>query len=240
MGKFLLKEVEDKPLPFLEHLEELRRRLIYSIVVITIFSIISHRFVPLILKNLVKSTGKLVFISPTEAFLVNIKLTLFLGIYLSLPFLFYQIWVFLGKGLKKDEKKIILPLSFISFILFNTGGFLCYFFIIPMGIKLLFSYSLGIIEPMISVNSYLSFILGMIFSFGLIFELPLIMLFLTKIGLVSPLILRKYRRVVIVAIFIVSAILTPPDIFTQIALALPLIVLYELSIIVSKILTKLK
>ncbi|MCM8774485.1 MAG: twin-arginine translocase subunit TatC, partial [Candidatus Omnitrophica bacterium] len=177
MGKFLLKDVEDKPLPFLEHLEELRRRLIYSIVVITIFSIIANRFVPLILNSLVKSTGKLVFINPTEAFLVNIKLTLFLGIYLSLPFLFYQIWGFVGRGLKKEEKKIVLPLSFISFILFNIGIFFCYFFILPLGIKFLFSYSLGIIEPMISVNNYLSFIVGMIFSFGLIFELPLLILF---------------------------------------------------------------
>jgi sec-independent protein translocase protein TatC len=226
--------MQDKEISILDHLEELRKRLILCVVVIIIGSAIAYKLVPSVLQSLIKPVGKLVFINPTEAFWVNLKLSLMIGAYFSLPVIFYQIWKFIARGLRKNERGSILPLAVISFLLFNFGAWFCYLFIVPLGIKFLLSYSLGIIEPMISVNSYLTFITVMLLSFGLIFELPLIIGFLTRLGIVSPKGLIKYRRLAIVVIFIIAAVLTPPDIFTQTSLALPLLLLYEVSILVAK------
>jgi sec-independent protein translocase protein TatC len=225
---------KDEPLTLLEHLEELRGRLIFCVITVLILSSLAYRTVPVVLKNLIKPIGRLVFINPTEAFWVNIKLSLFLGTYISLPLIFYQIWRFIARGLKRSERRAILPLSLLSFLLFNVGAIFCYVVIVPLGVKFLLSYSRGYLEPMISANSYLSFLTVMVLSFGFIFQLPLVMGFLTKMGITTPQGLVKYRRVSIVGIFIIAAVLTPPDIFTQISLALPLLALYEVSIIISK------
>ena len=230
--------MKDKEISILEHLSELRKRLIICVISVALLSFLSYKFVPVILKNLIKPVGGLVFITPTEAFWVNLKLSLMAGTYFALPIIFYQIWRFINIGLKKGERKNVLPFVLISLILFNTGAWFCYFFIVPLGIKFLLSYSLGILKPMISANSYLSFITVMLLSFGLIFQLPLVIAFLTKLGIVSPQSLKKYRRVAIVSIFIIAAVLTPPDVFTQTCLALPLILLYEASILVAKTIHK--
>lgn len=222
-------------MPLLQHLEELRKRLIFCFITLIIFSVFAGNLVPCVLKSLIKPVGELVFINPTEAFWVNLKLSIIIGSYFALPVIFYQLWKFVSMGLSRHEKKNIALLAAASFFLFNTGAGFCYFLVVPWGIKFLLSYSLGLIKPLLSVNNYLSFVTTMLLSFGLIFQLPLIIGFLVRLKILTPDLLKKHRRIVIVLIFIAAAILTPTsDAFTQIALALPLLLLYEISIILSK------
>jgi len=224
----------DDPQGLLEHLTELRKRLIISAAAIAVCACAVYRFVPQVLKSLTGPVGRLVFINPTEAFWVNLKLAFFLGLYLALPVVFYQIWLFLAKGLRSGEKRSVLPFVLVSFLLFNAGALFCYFFIVPLGIKFLLSYAMGILTPMITVNSYLSLLTVMVLSFGIIFQMPLLSWFLTAAGLVTPQALAYYRRYAVVGVFVLAAVLTPPDIFTQISLAIPLVVLYEAGILISR------
>lgn len=219
---------------FIQHLEELRRRIIYCILSIFIASIISYSFVPRLLSFLARPIGKLVFIQPVEAFLTYIKLAIFCGFFLSLPVIIYHIWAFIGPALKPNETRYVFRFAPFSILLFLVGCLFSYFVIIPFGIRFLMGFRSPWLEPMISVGSYVSFVCIMTIVFGLVFELPLVISFLSKLGIVNRRVLRQNRRYVILVIFIVSAILTPPDVFTQIIMAIPLLVLYELSILFAK------
>ncbi len=230
--------MDDSPLPLMEHLIELRRRVIFCLVAVLAGAAAVYRFVPAVLTSLVRPVGRLVFINPTEAFWVNIKLALSLGLYAALPVIFYQIWKFIEKALEEKEKRSVFPFILTAYLLFNIGAVFCYLFIVPLGVRFLLSYSMGILTPMISVNSYLSLVTVMVLSFGIVFELPLIFGLLTRIGVVTPAGLSSYRRLAIVGIFVFAAILTPPDIFTQLSLAVPLLVLYEVGIFVSRAITR--
>jgi sec-independent protein translocase protein TatC len=184
--------------------------------------------------------GKLVFISPVEAFWSRVKLTFFLGIFISLPFVLYQIWTFIQKGLLARERRFVFPLTCISFLLFSVGGGFGYFVIIPIGIRFLLAYGTETLVPMLCISRYLSFLFCVVFCFGLIFELPLIIGFLTKIGVLQSQTLRAKRRFAILGIFMVAAILTPPDVFTQLLMAGPLLVLYEIGIYVARLIERRK
>jgi len=175
-----------------------------------------------------------VFIAPTEAFIVNIKIALLGGVFLSSPFVLYQIWQFVSAGLNKNEKKYILICGPLSFILFILGALFAYLIIIPIGLNFLLGFSTESITPMITISKYLSFLGTLTFAFSLIFQLPLISLFLTKIKVVTPMFLSSKRKHAIVLMFILAAILTPPDVITQCLMAGPLLVLYEVGIILSK------
>ena len=225
----------DKPLTLIEHLEELRSRIIKSAIAIVIGASIIYVFVHPILLNLVKPVGRLVFIAPHEAFTTNIKIALFGGLFLSLPFVLYQIWRFVASGLKSSEKRYALVFGLLSFIFFMMGALFGYFVIVPLGIRFLLGFATDFITPMITMARYVSFVGTLTFTFGVIFELPLIILFLTKIGVITPQFLSHKRRHAIVSVFILAAILTPPDVITQAFMALPLLILYELGILFSKI-----
>jgi len=218
-----------------EHLEELRSRIIKSVIFIIIASCLFYKFTPTLLAQLVKPVGNLVFIAPQEAFITNIKIAFIGGLFLALPFVLYQVWRFVWTGLKRKEKKYSLIFGPISFIFFILGSAFGYFIIIPIGIKFLLSFATDFVRPMISINKYVSFVGTLTFCFAVIFQLPLISLFFTKIGLVTPAILSSKRKHAIVAIFILAAFLTPPDMITQMLMAVPLLVLYEIGIIFSKI-----
>ncbi|MFH2137925.1 MAG: twin-arginine translocase subunit TatC [Candidatus Omnitrophota bacterium] len=229
----------DKPLSILKHLEELRNRLLFSLLLIVACMSIGYSFIPQIMDVIIKPIGKLYFMSPTEAFWVQIKVAFFVGIYFSLPFIFYQIWKFVEIGLKRREKHFLVPLSLCSFLLFTLGGSFCYIIVIPVAIKFLLSYGSATLVPIISVSKYISFLGGLIFAFGITFQLPLVMMFLARMGVVNNLALRKARRFAILGAFIVAAALTPtPDMVNQTLLALPIIVLYEISIWLVKIFEK--
>jgi len=225
-----------KRLSFIGHLEELRQAIIKSIVFIIATSIIVYTFTDKIFSQLVRPLGgTLVFIAPQEAFITNIKIALFGGLYFSSPFILYQAWDFISAGLKKRERKYASLGVFFSFIFFVIGSCFGYFLIVPIGIKFLMSFGTANVIPMISVGKYVSFVCMLTLVFGMVFQLPLIILLLTKTGIVKPQTLAKNRKYAILVIFIISAILTPPDVITQCLMAIPLIGLYELSIFLSKI-----
>ncbi len=234
-------ESDEKIMPFLDHLEELRQRLLKSILSIVFFSIGSYAISKQIMQLLLRPyprQEKLIFLAPTEGFMVHIKIALFSGIILSLPVILYQLWAFIAPGLYKNEKKVFPLIVFFSIFFFLLGAIFCYLIIIPFGLNFLLGFGTEQLEATIQIKEYLKFVTLLILVFGLIFELPLLSYFLTKIGILTPQFLREKRRYGIVLIFIVAAILTPPDVFTQVALAIPLMLLYEISIFVSHFVQK--
>ncbi len=231
----------DESISLLEHLSELRKRLIYVLVAVSVCCIAVYPFIYFVLRDVARPVGRLVFISPLEAFWSRIKLSLFLGFLVSVPFVFLQVWLFVARGLLPGEKRIVLPITMISFLLFLSGAGFCYFLIIPVGVKFLLAYGSDVLVPMISVSRYLSFVFSLVFAFGFIFELPLILGFLVKIGFLQAQTLINQRKLAVIVIFILAAALTPgPDVFSQLLMAGPLLVLYEISILVAKIIERRK
>jgi sec-independent protein translocase protein TatC len=211
-------------LTIIQHLEELRRRIIKSIILVGASSLFCYSLTDLITPILLNPVGKAVFISVQEPFVTNIKLSLICGIFVSSPFLIYRIWGFASLGLNPNERKYVLIFWPLSFILFIIGLAFSYFIMIPIGIKFILGSSSNLIIPMITISSYVSFVSMLTLVFGAVFELPLIMLFLAKIGITKPALLVNRRREAIVLIFTVAAVLTPPDVVSQVLLALPLLV----------------
>jgi sec-independent protein translocase protein TatC len=224
----------ERKLTFLGHLEELRGRVIKSLASIVIFFALFYAFIDLVLPALVKPVEKLVFIAPQEAFIARIKIAFFGGLFLSLPFVLYHIWRFISDGLNPKERKYVLIFGPLSFVFFVLGAGFGYFIIVPIGIKFLLGFATDSIVPMISLERYVSFVGTLIFAFGIVFQLPLIISFLTKIGVVTPRFLSKRRRYAVVFIFITAAVLTPPDVVTQLFMAVPLLALYEVGIVFSR------
>jgi len=225
----------DKKFTFIEHLDELRSRLIKSVISIILASCIFYTFKDIVFHFIVKPVGRLIFIAPTEAFITNVKVALLGGLYLSSPFIFYQIWGFLSQGLERKERRYALIFGIFSFIFFMLGSFFGYSVIVPIGTKFLLGFGTSSLTPMITVDKYISFVGSLTFAFGVAFQLPLVILFLTKIKILSPESLSKNRKYAILIIFIVAAIFTPPDVVTQCMMAIPLIALYELSVFLSKL-----
>ncbi|MBU2591367.1 MAG: twin-arginine translocase subunit TatC [Nitrospinae bacterium] len=232
--------MDDKEITVVEHLEELRRRLIICVVSVILGAGLCYLVVKRIADLLARPVGNLVFLSPTEAFVTYLKLSLISGVFLASPIVLYQLWRFVSVALKGDEKKSLLIFAPFSFILFVGGVVFAYFFILPLGMDFMLGFATDTLRPMISFSSYVSFAGMFLLAFGVVFQLPLVMMFLTKIGIISPKFLRKKRRYAILIIFIVSAILTPPDVITQALMAGPLVVLYEISIILSNFVSPLR
>ena len=231
---------------FTSHFVELRSRLLKSIIFILVIFIISYIFAEQIYNFLVEPyanavkddqiSRRLIFTALHETFIAYLKIAFFAAIFLGSPVLLIQIYKFIAPGLYKNEKKALLPYLVFTPILFLFGGLLVYYLIMPLAIKFFLSFeSIGTntslpIQLEAKVNEYLSLIMRLIFAFGISFQLPILLNLLAKIGVVNSNYLKKTRRYVIVIIFTVAAILTPPDPITQIGLAIPLLILYELSI----------
>ncbi|MFW6266014.1 MAG: twin-arginine translocase subunit TatC [Halanaerobiales bacterium] len=226
----------EEKMSLVDHLIELRTRLITTIVLVIICAVGGYIFVDHIIDFLTAPVGKeLVFLSPTEAFISRIKVALFSGFLISLPVIFYQGWSYLLPALKDNEKKflfIILPFSLIFFFGGLAFGFLV---VIPFAVRFFLSFASEALIPMFSLHNYLSFVISVLIPFGIIFELPLIVSLLTKLNLISSSFLRKKRKIAIVLVFIFAAILTPPDIISQLLMAGPLILIYEGSILIARI-----
>ncbi len=249
---------EEAKMPFTAHLEELRHRLIYCFIAIGIGGFVSYFFkeeiikiltAPLIeaLKAEAKAAGNktnilqtLIFTGPHEAFVAYIKLAFICGMVLAIPILLYHFWRFIAPGLYTHERKYLFPVICLSTVFFFLGIAFGYFVVMPFGMKFFVSFTSSELMPLIRMKEYLSFTSKFLFAFGIVFELPLFSLVLTKLGIINSGMLRRYRKYAILVIFILAAILTPPDVLTQIMMAGPLIVLYEVSIIVSQIFGKKK
>ena len=241
---------------FVSHLVELRKRLINSFICLLIFFLFCYYFSEYIYGFLVdpyaqavKDDGeerRLIFTALQETFLTYLKVSFFAAFFFTSPFFLIQIWKFIAPGLYENEKSAIMPYLVLTPILFILGGVLVYYLIMPLAIKFFLSFeSSGIntslpIQLEAKVNEYLSLIMKLIFAFGLSFQLPVILSLLARIGMVDSKFLKKRRKYVIVIIFATAAILTPPDPITQIGLAIPLLILYELSIFSVKIIEKKK
>ena len=219
----------------MDHLEELRHRLIVIVAGVAVGFAASYGFSQQILFFLQRPLPtKLVFIAPTEAFLVNIKVALYAALFLSAPLILFEVWKFVAPGLYEHERRYSYPFLIISTVLFLVGGFFAYFVILPVVLHFLITQGGDLWKPTITLSSYLAFCMKLILAAGLLFEFPVLMYFLTKVGVVTPEFLVKNRKYALLAAFIIAAVLTPPDVFSQILLAIPLFLLFEVSILVAK------
>ncbi|MEO0144761.1 MAG: twin-arginine translocase subunit TatC [candidate division WOR-3 bacterium] len=224
---------------FWDHIAELRRRLIYIILFLIPSFVLCFIFSDYILSFISKPVGNLYFFSPLEAFNVKLKLSLLCSVFLSFPFIIYQFWKFIEPALFENEKKIILTGTLSSLILFYLGCFLSIFIITPIGIKFLMSFSTENLKALIRADDYLNFLLFMTLSFGFLFQIPIVMTILSAFKIVHPRIYSKHRRLIILLIFIIAAIITPTvDAFSMLLLALPLVIIFEIGILVSKMVYK--
>ena len=194
-------------------------------------TLICYNFAGQIFPILIQPTTHLVFTSPLDGFSAYMTVAAVMGFILSLPVTLHQIWSFVGAALRPQERQFILLFAPLSFVFFIFGVSFAFFVAIPLTYKFLMSFSSEYMQPMITVSSYMGFLANMMIAFGVTFELPLVLAFLAKIGIASPEYLRHKRRHAIMIIFIIATIITPPDIISQVLLALPLILLYELGII---------
>ncbi|MCM8808907.1 MAG: twin-arginine translocase subunit TatC [Candidatus Omnitrophica bacterium] len=235
--------MEEKDLSIIEHLEELRKRIIYCsifFVCVCIFSyFFSSKILSFIIKPLKKYQETIVFLKPVEPFFSILKITFFLSSIISIPFFLFQIYLFIAPGLTEKERKVVKMIFTFFPLLFLLGMSFSFYLIIPFGIKVLFSFGKGVMTPFISITNYLNFLFIFLVAIGLIFNLPVFISSLAYIGIINSRFLREKRKFAIVGAFILSAIITPTtDIFTQILIAFPLILLYEISIFLSKIFNK--
>ena len=232
--------IPEEELPVTEHIEELRQRIFKSIIALVVGFLIAWPFKKSILLFLEKPLpedlrGKLIFLSPPEAFFTALKVSFFAGILIALPFVLYQAWKFIEPGLYEHEKKFILPFIFFSLLFFFGGASFAYFVILPFGLRFLLGFMGDLLTPQITVGSYISFVIQMILAFGFVFLLPVVVWLLSKLGVINYRMLENNRKYAILVIFVIAAVLTPPDIFSQVMMALPLLGLYELSIWIAKI-----
>lgn len=237
---------QDK-IPFTAHLEELRKRLIVCFIAVGIGFVLSYGFkeklfdvltMPLI--SVMETGDKIIFTGLPEAFFTYLKVAFLSGIILAAPVIFYQFWMFVAPGLYKKERRLLVPIVILSTIFFVGGALFGYFIVFPWGFKFFLGFASETIKPLPSMREYLSFSAKLLLAFGLVFELPLVITFLSRLGLVSIEFLKKNRKYALLLFFVGAAILTPPDIVTQIMMALPLMVLYEISIIGARIFGKQK
>ena len=231
----------DKPkrsgMPFLDHLEELRWRLVKAILAVVVMAGAAFYFRDQLFDFLVLPLGEiqLHFTEVTGSFYAYLKVSLITGVFFATPIVFYQMWMFISPGLYDREKSVVYPLVMVSTLLFMIGAGFCYYIVLPLALKFLIGFSEGLINPIITVGSYLSFAGLLLIAFGVGFELPVVAYMLGRMGIISAPLLSKGRRYAIVAILIAGAIITPPDIFTQVLLAGPVYILYEVSIIVVRV-----
>jgi len=233
--------------PFLSHLEELRKRLVVCAIGVgvgfAIAYIFSERLFQLLvapLKAVMPEGDQLIFTNLPEMFFAYLKVAFIAGILAAAPLIFYELWMFIAPGLYQKEKKLAIPFVISSTILFVGGALFGYFVVFPFGFKFFIGFSNEYVKALPSVKQYFSFSMKLLFAFGVVFELPVIIFFLSKMGIVTPQFLRQKRKYAILLTFVLAAILTPPDVITQCMMAGPLIVLYEIGILVSRVAQKKK
>ncbi|MCX5815548.1 MAG: twin-arginine translocase subunit TatC [Proteobacteria bacterium] len=231
----------DEKQPFLSHLKELRDRLIVSFIALAIAFVFAYYFKEKVFSFLMQPFVKVmpekssfIFTYVTEAFITYFKISFVVAIFISSPVILYQFWMFVAPGLYEKEKKYVLPFIFFGSLCFVSGALFSYYIIMPVIYKFFVSYAGNFIIPMPDLKGYMNLTLKLLIIFGLIFELPLVAFYLGKAGIINHRMLSTKRRYAILAIFILSAIITPPDVSSQILMALPMWGLYELSIIITR------
>lgn len=231
--------MEDQPKPFLEHLEELRLRLLKSLAAVLAGACLAYQFTDEVFRFLAQSAGELIFLHPTEAFFVRLKIALAGGILLALPVVCFQIWKFIFIALTPQEQKSffwVLPLSVTLFLLGSSFGL---FVLVPAGIKFLLGYGSEVVVARLSIEQTVNFVFVICLVLGAVFQMPLISFFLAKFGILQPRFFSEKRRIAVLVIYIFSAMATPgPDPVTALLLAFPTYLLFECSILTAKLAEK--
>ena len=223
----------DGSMSIIAHLTELRKRLIRSLIAIGIGSCIAYYFIEDIMHLLTGPAGKLYYMQPAEAFFTYIKVAIFVGFLIALPVVLYQIWRFVLPALIGMERYLLSVIVPVSLILFLAGIAFSFFLVLPAAVKFLVGFSTQELQPMFSVKQYFDFVIAFLLPFGFIFELPLAIILLAKVGIVSSKFLAKQQRIVIFLTFVIGAVISPtPDIFSQCMIAIPMILLYEIGYII--------
>lgn len=248
------KKHNPSDLTFVEHFSQLRNLVICCLLTILTFSIISYFFAENIIgfivsplsdvMNSVKSTNRMIYTDIAEGFLTYLKISLFSGIVLSLPIILYKTWIFISPALKINERKIIISFVVSSFLFSILGFIFCYYYIMPLAWKFLLSFQSVASDTNMTIDlearlgSYIALSLGMMMAFGVAFQLPILLSILLRLNIIKVQNLVTFRRYYIVSIFIVAAMITPPDVVSQLGLAIPLIIFYELVICLHKSISK--
>ena len=223
----------DGSMSIIAHLTELRKRLIRSLIAIGIGSCIAYYFIEDIMHLLTGPAGKLYYMQPAEAFFTYIKVAIFVGFLIALPIVLYQIWRFVLPALIGMERYLLSVIVPVSLILFLAGIAFSFFLVLPAAVKFLVGFSTQELQPMFSIKQYFDFVIAFLLPFGFIFELPLAIVLLAKVGIVSSKFLAKQQRIVIFLTFVIGAVISPtPDIFSQCMIAIPMILLYEISYVI--------
>jgi sec-independent protein translocase protein TatC len=233
--------------PFTEHLGELRDRLVRSFIAVAVGFVGAYAFkeklfqiltAPLLTAMEASGDAKMIFTGLPEAFFTYLKVSLLAGIVVATPVLFYEFWMFVSPGLYRNEKKYLLPVVVLSVFFFVLGSSFGYFIVFPYGFQFFLGFATDTIQAMPSMKEYLSFAAKMLLAFGFVFELPLVLTFMARMGLVTVPFLQKNRKYAILLFFVGAALITPPDVITQVMMAVPLMVLYEISIIGARVFGK--
>jgi len=225
-------------IPVTHHLIELKNRLVQVALVVSIFFGVCFYFIDFLLlwleDPLPKKYAELTFITPTEPFFTAMKVSFMGSIFISMPWILYHIWEFIAPGLKVKEKKVTALFVAFGTLFFLFGGLFCYFLVVPLGLKFLLNYGTTWWKMQVTIGFYFSFVVKMILAFAFAFQTPLIMVLLTKFGVINTIKMKLYRKWAFLGTFGLAAVLTPPDIITQVLLAFPLYGLYEFGIVVSR------
>jgi len=236
---------DQEKIPFTAHLEELRKRLLVCFIAVGIGFVLSYGFKEKLFDILtrplisVMQTGeRMIFTGLPEAFFTYLKVALLSGIMLAAPVILYQFWMFVAPGLYNKEKRLLVPIVFLSSFFFVGGSLFGYFIVFPFGFKFFLGFASETIQALPSMREYLGFSSKLLLAFGLVFELPLVITFLAKLEIISVEFLKKNRKYALLLFFVAAAIITPPDVVTQIMMALPLMILYEVSIFGARIFGK--
>lgn len=234
------EEADDRPMGLMDHLSELRGRLVrccLAVMVgfITCWAVVDPIFDALVapLLSVLPDGSHAIYTTLPEGFFTRMHIAFVAGVFVSSPAIFYQVWAFIAPGLYEEEKRSIIPVAVMSAFFFISGGAFCYFVVFPNAFAFFMSYATDTIVAMPKISDYLSFVLKLILAFGLVFEMPLFAFFLARMGIITAELMRRVRRYAILAIFIVAAILSPPDVVSQLLMAAPMLVLYEVSIFVA-------
>jgi len=216
---------------FLDHLEELRKRIFYSLIALVAGATAGFFIAGRVTNLLTRPVPELVFLAPAEAFVVQLKVALVTGLFLASPVIFYQFWRFVRPALARHEVKYVASAVVVSSVLFVAGVAFAYLVVVPLAMKFLLSFESPRLHAMLSISQFVGTVGAFLLACGVVFQLPVIMFFMAKLGVITPKLLMKNQRIAVVLVFITAAVLSPPDVFSQLLMAVPLLVLFELGVL---------
>jgi sec-independent protein translocase protein TatC len=236
------RTLERGEMTLFEHLAELRRVLLQSILAVGVATtaawFLADRALEALIGPALGPSERLVFLSPSGAFMLRVKTSIGLGLFLAAPIVVWRLWSFVVPGLLRKERRLLLPIVVSSLLLFYAGALFAHLVVVPMSMRFLLGFGSELVQPMIEAEQYFQFVLRTLLAFGLVFQFPLVVAVLTYWDVMSPDFLRRYWRHGVVAVFVVSAVLTPPDVASQLLMAAPVLLLYAASMVLAQLIAR--